>query len=168
MKRTAMTDEFSPSADRAQLCQEFCKDIPTEQLSMSLEEYVCKQAFLQGMSVHESTLQLSITGLASQMLANAFAGQFKGSGATNYLELSFEHPDVGQFTVTMQKVSGKTPGRLKAEASQLADQLKHHLRELVSTSNDNTGHEPSLSVFNRAVYQASEFLSELDKAAGVE
>lgn len=154
-------------AYRAQLCQDFCKDIPTDQLSMTLEEYVCKQAFLQGMSVNESTLQLNITGLASQMLASAFAGQFVGSGATNFLELSFQHLDVGRFTVTMQKVSGKTPGQLKSEAAELAEQLEHHLRELVSTSNDNTGHEPSLSVFQRAVDQASEFLDELAKAAGV-
>lgn len=118
-----MTDEFLPSADRAQLCQEFCKDIPTEQLSMTLAEYVCKQAFLQGMNVHESTLQLNITGLASQMLAHSFVGQFKGSNATNFLELSFEHPDVGRFTVTMQKVSGKTPGQLKSEAEDQASKL---------------------------------------------
>ena len=103
---------------------------------MSLEEYVCKQAFLQGMSVHESTLQLNITGLASQMLANAFAGQFKGSCATNYLELSFEHPDVGRFTVTMQKVSGKTPGQLKAEAESQASKLLQAQNLLVEALSD--------------------------------
>lgn len=90
---------------------------------MSLGDYVAKQTFLQSMNADEEGLHLGITGLASQMLANAFAGQFVGSGATNFLELSFEHPEAGRFTVTMQKVSGKTPGQLKAEAEAKASKL---------------------------------------------
>ena len=34
-----------------------------------------------------------MSGLAVQMLAASFAGQFKANGATNYLEMSGSHPE---------------------------------------------------------------------------
>lgn len=53
--------------------------------------------------------------LASAMFAMMFAGEFTRSGATNYLELLYEVPEFGEFTVTIQKVEGKTPGQRIAE-----------------------------------------------------
>ncbi|WP_251849619.1 ead/Ea22-like family protein [Atlantibacter hermannii] len=53
--------------------------------------------------------------LASAMFAMMFAGEFKRSGAKNYLELLYEVPEFGELTVTIQKVEGKTPGQRIAE-----------------------------------------------------
>lgn len=49
--------------------------------------------------------------LASAMFSMMFAGEFKRSGATNYLELSYDVPEFGGVIVTIQKQDGKTPGQ---------------------------------------------------------
>ncbi|WP_143182179.1 ead/Ea22-like family protein [Serratia fonticola] len=57
-------------------------------------------------------------------MAEAFADQFKSSGAVNYLELLFEHCDLGQLTVTMQRANGLTPAQKLAAAEQRECHLK--------------------------------------------
>lgn len=43
------------------------------------------------------------------LFADAFGEQFYGSGATNFLTMSFEHGESKElFEVTMQKVSGES------------------------------------------------------------
>ncbi len=53
--------------------------------------------------------------LASAMFATMFAGEFVRHGAKNYLELSYDVPELGYFTVTTQRKGGKTPGDRIAE-----------------------------------------------------
>jgi len=50
------------------------------------------------------------------MLANDFVKSFKKEGAVNCLEMAFTHDELGMFTVTIQKVDGKTPMMLRNEA----------------------------------------------------
>ena len=59
-----------------------------------------------------------------QIMAEAFADQFKSSGAVNYLELLFEHKEIGPLTVTMQRVEGLTPSQKLAAAEQREEHLK--------------------------------------------
>ncbi len=47
--------------------------------------------------------------LASAMFATMFAGEFVRHGAKNYLELTYNVPKLGEFTVTIQRKNGKTP-----------------------------------------------------------
>ncbi|SVW08664.1 Uncharacterised protein [Klebsiella pneumoniae] len=53
--------------------------------------------------------------LASAMFATMFAGEFVRHGAKNYLELSYDVPELGYFTVTTQRKGCKTPGDRIAE-----------------------------------------------------
>ncbi|HIH9502197.1 TPA: hypothetical protein ACYU8C_005205, partial [Klebsiella quasipneumoniae subsp. similipneumoniae] len=48
--------------------------------------------------------------LASAMFATMFAGEFVRHGAKNYLELNYDVPELGCFTVTTQRKGCKTPG----------------------------------------------------------
>ena len=72
--------------------------------------------------------------LASAMFAMMFAGEFKRSGATNYLELVYDVPDFGLVNVTIQKVDGKTPGQRIAELEQSHAEVLHsrdHYKRIV-------------------------------------
>lgn len=75
---------------------------------VTLAEFVAKQAYLNEMNTHGG-LSISMSGMAVQALVASFAGQFKANGATNYLELSGNHPETGPFTITMQRTKGLTP-----------------------------------------------------------
>lgn len=114
-----------PNAEMILACVNACDGIAPEKLAgRTLAEYVANEAYLRGLDVTQVGVESSITGLASQMLAASFAGEFKGSGAVNFLEFTFHHAELGEVTVTMQRTQGKTPGQLKAEAEAERDQLR--------------------------------------------
>lgn len=97
----------------------WCLDIPIDKLeTKSIDEYVSEQAFLTGMAPAGDAFGFGLNGLACQMLAASFAGQFVGSGAVNFLEVNMSHPEIGPFTVTILRHQGKTPGQMKAEVEQ--------------------------------------------------
>lgn len=93
----------------------------------SAAEYVADQAYLVGLN--GSTLDLS--GSAVEVMASSFAGQFIGSGATNYLEARMTHKELGSFTVTMQRQNGETPAQqvaaLRAEVERLREALQTYV-----------------------------------------
>ncbi|HGE6459702.1 TPA: hypothetical protein ACYU60_004317 [Klebsiella variicola subsp. variicola] len=62
--------------------------------------------------------------LASAMFSMMFAGEFKRSGATNYLELSYDVPEFGGVIVTIQKQDGKTPGQRIGELEERIAELE--------------------------------------------
>ena len=76
--------------------------------------------------------------LASAMFSMMFAGEFKRSGATNYLELSYDVPEFGGVIVTIQKQDGKTPGQRVGELEERIAELESRtvtlpdLRQIVS------------------------------------
>ena len=107
------------NARRIVACVNACAGILTEKLEgKSIEEYVTEQAFLTGTAPSDEGFGISLNGMACQMLAASFAGQFVGSGAVNFLEVNMEHPEIGPFTVTIQRHHGKTPCQMKAEVEQ--------------------------------------------------
>ncbi|EAN4767995.1 hypothetical protein CKL25_15045 [Salmonella enterica subsp. enterica serovar Weltevreden] len=70
--------------------------------------------------------------MASAMFATMFAGEFVRSGARNYLELGYNVPEMGEFTVTIQRKEGKTPGERIAELEAVVDQRNGECVRLVN------------------------------------
>lgn len=134
-------------AHRLAECWNAFDGIPTEQFEgKSVEEFVTTEAYLTGMqpSPHKSGFGIGLTGLAGQMLAASFAGQFIGTGATNFLEINMSHPAIGPFSVTMQKTSGLTPASMKAQAEKERDEairLLKRVRHFVASSHEPVGSE---------------------------
>lgn len=68
------------------------------------------------------------TGPVSGVVATLFAVEFMDTPAKNYLELGYNTPEMGNFTVTIQKHDHKTPGQriaeLEDERADLLTQLK--------------------------------------------
>jgi len=70
------------------------------------------------------------SGGVCQLLAEAYADQFKQSGAINYLELLFDHTEIGPLTITMQRVEGLTPAQKLAKVEAERDALAAELSRL--------------------------------------
>lgn len=75
--------------------------------------------------------------LVSSMFAMMFAGEFKRSGAKNYLELLYEVPEFGELTVTIQKVDGKTPAQRIAELEALTEEQDQRLMDYAAIATKN-------------------------------
>ncbi|MDF8363312.1 MULTISPECIES: hypothetical protein [Achromobacter] len=73
---------------------------------------------LAGLELNDKMASIGLEGAACQAIAEAFAEQFRRAEATNYIEMHFEHSDaeIGPLFVTLQRVNGKTPHQLRAEA----------------------------------------------------
>ncbi|HDN9803992.1 TPA: hypothetical protein P2N04_001046 [Aeromonas salmonicida] len=110
-------------AKRLAACWNLLDGYGTEKFEgVSLAEFVAKQAYLNEMTTNDG-LNISMSGMALQMVAASFAGQFKANGATNYLELSGNHPETGPFTITMQRTHGLTPAQKLAAMTKQRDVL---------------------------------------------
>ncbi|EAB0354440.1 hypothetical protein EU766_17100 [Salmonella enterica subsp. enterica serovar Typhimurium] len=70
--------------------------------------------------------------MASAMFATMFAGELVRSGARNYLELGYNVPEMGEFTVTIQRKEGKTPGERIAELEAVVDQRNGECVRLIN------------------------------------
>jgi len=122
-------------ARRIAACWNAFDGIPTEQFEgMDVGAYVSGQAFIDGLYPNaDGSATLGLKGKACQLLADAFAGQFIGTGAINFLEVNLRHKEIGDFTVTMQKASGLTPAALKAKAEAERDEAIKLLRAVFFT-----------------------------------
>jgi hypothetical protein len=119
-------------ARRLAACWNAFDGIPIEKFEgKDVADFIGSQAFLNGMSSTDGSAYIGLNGKACQVLASAFAGQFIGAGAVNFLEVNMEHPEIGSFTVTMQKTSGLTPAQLKAQAEKERDEALAALEELL-------------------------------------
>lgn len=97
----------------------------------SVAEFVTSQTLLTGMGPDDKGgFGMQFEGGACQILAHAFADQFKRSGAINFLEVTFHSNELGELSVTMQRSNGKTPGNLLAEAKRQRDELLLALKTL--------------------------------------
>ncbi|WP_437435753.1 hypothetical protein [Klebsiella pneumoniae] len=70
--------------------------------------------------------------MASAMFATMFAGEFVRSDARNYLELGYNVPEMGEFTVTIQRKEGKTPGERITELEAVVDQRNGECVRLIN------------------------------------
>ncbi|MFM5478402.1 hypothetical protein ACET81_21035 [Aeromonas veronii] len=127
------------NASRIVACWNLLDGYPTEDLEgVTLAEFVAKQAFISQFDANDG-INLSISGVAVQLLAASFAGQFKASGATNYLEMSGNHPETGPFTITMQRKHGLTPAEKLAAMTKQRDVLLDAMYAVQSVMNDSQG-----------------------------
>lgn len=127
-------------AQRLAACWDAFEGVDTRKIEgKSIVEYVCNEAYLKGMNPVDGSLEIGLSGLACQMLAESFAGQFEGSGAVNFLEVNMEHDTLGPFTVTIQRAQGMTPGALRARALtelRAAEAVLAQIEELTSKAGD--------------------------------
>jgi hypothetical protein len=76
------------------------------------------------LNVRDGGLDMALEGTSCRLFAESFASEFQRGGGVNYLECRFTSQEVmpGEaFVVTVQRVNGKTPHQLRADAeSELA------------------------------------------------
>ncbi|WP_050490075.1 hypothetical protein [Aeromonas jandaei] len=131
--------EGKANARRIVACWNLLDGYATEELEgVTLAEFVAKQAFISQFDANDG-INLSISGVAVQLLAASFAGQFKASGATNYLEMSGNHPETGPFTITMQRKHGLTPAEKLAAMTKQRDVLLEALNGVLGVMNNSQG-----------------------------
>lgn len=111
---------------RAAACVAAFEGIETERIAgKNLGEFLAGEVRLNKAEPKpDGSFGFTFSGFAVQIMAEAFADQFKSSGAVNYLELLFEHKEIGPLTVTMQRVEGLTPSQKLAAAEQREEHLK--------------------------------------------
>ena len=127
------------NASRIVACWNLLDGYDTDELEgVSLAEFVAKQAYLNEMTTNDG-LNISMSGMALQMVAASFAGQFKANGATNYLELSGSHPETGPFTITMQRTHGLTPAQKLAAMTKQRDVLLDAMYAVQGVMNSSEG-----------------------------
>lgn len=139
------SDEGFPNCEgkengrRIVACWNLLDGYPTKELEgVTLAEFVAKQAFISQFDANDG-INISISGVAVQLLAASFAGQFKASGATNYLEMSGNHPETGPFTITMQRKHGLTPAEKLAAMTKQRDVLLEALNGVLGVMNNSQG-----------------------------
>ncbi|WP_288476691.1 hypothetical protein [uncultured Pantoea sp.] len=103
---------------RTAACVNAFEGIPTERIAgKNLGEILAGEMRLHGAGPRaDGGFGFEFSGGVCQLLADAYAEQFKQSGAINYLELLFQHSEIGPLTITMQRVEGLTPAQKLAQA----------------------------------------------------
>ncbi|WP_211130686.1 hypothetical protein [Serratia surfactantfaciens] len=140
---SALLEKSKEKDERAIACVNAFDGIETERIAgKSLGEFLAGELYLnKAEPKQDGSFGFTFSGLAVQLMADCFADQFKSSGAINYLELLFEHAEVGEMTVTMQRVEGLTPAQKLAAAEQriaeLEEQSEQFKKELHNESAAN-------------------------------
>jgi hypothetical protein len=122
---SALLEKLKEKDERAIACVNAFEGIETDRIAgKSLGEFLAGELYLnKAEPKQDGSFGFTFSGLAVQLMADCFADQFKSSGAINYLELLFEHAEVGEMTVTMQRVEGLTPAQKLAAAEQRIAEL---------------------------------------------
>lgn len=129
---SALLEKSKEKDERAIACVNAFEGIDTERIAgKSLGEFLAGELYLnKAEPKQDGSFGFTFSGLAVQLMADCFADQFKSSGAINYLELLFEHAEVGEMTVTMQRVEGLTPAQKLAAAEQRIAELEQAMRHI--------------------------------------
>ena len=90
-------------------------------LRIALAEKVTSEATLRDLNFGNGFINATFEGGAIQHMVDALATQFVESGAANYIEMQFHSEATGPLLFTLQRVDGKTPHQLRAEAEQERD-----------------------------------------------
>lgn len=85
---------------------------------------------VKSFQLEDGTFSMALTGPAMERLAAVIVGHFKALGPENYFEMTlFDREDPGErYTVTVQKVSAKSPHELRREAEDRVEELEKQLR----------------------------------------
>ena len=90
-------------------------------LRIALAEKVTSEATLRDLNFGNGFINATFEGGAIHLMVDALATQFAESGAANYIEMQFHSEATGPLLFTLQRVDGKTPHQLRAEAEQERD-----------------------------------------------
>lgn len=117
---------------RIAACVNALEGIPTDRIEgKNLGEILAGEMRLHGAGPRsDGGFGFEFSGGVCQLLAEAYAEQFKQSGAINYLELLFQHSEIGPLTITMQRVDGLTPAQKLAQAENERDSLAAKVKQL--------------------------------------
>jgi hypothetical protein len=99
-----------------------------DRLRQVLSEKIVTSTMLTEMNIIKGGVNMGLEGGAAQLLAGAFADQFRDSGAANYLELTFTSGDL-PLLVTLQRQDGKTPSQFRKEAEAKVAELEKLARD---------------------------------------
>lgn len=122
-------EKLDETQRRIAACLNAFDGIPTEKIEgKNLGEILAGEMRLNNAGPRaDGGFGFEFSGGVCQLMAEAFAEQFKQSGAINYLELLFDHSDIGPLTITMQRVDGLTPAHKLAKAESERDALQQKL-----------------------------------------
>src|SRR5690606_18923357 len=104
-----------------------------QRLREAVAKGITDLTMLRALNVVDGGVFIGLEGGASRLLAEAFAEQFIGSGAVNYLEVAFNHAAIGKLTVTMQRAEGLTPADKVRAAEARAERLAEALRDAATS-----------------------------------
>ncbi|HHL1954504.1 TPA: hypothetical protein ACQ2HS_001998 [Klebsiella pneumoniae] len=141
-------------------CVNAFEGIDTDRIAgKSLGEFLAGELYLNKAEPKpDGGFGFTFSGLAVQLMAESFADQLKQSGAVNYLELLFEHAEIGPLTVTMQRVEGLTPAQKLAKAEAQRDELMATLLQTrIWVSGEASGVETQaaqLAILDHAIARA--------------
>ena len=93
-------------------------------LHIALAEKITSETTLRDLRVVNGSINATFEGGAVQLMVDALADRFVESGAPNYIEMQFHGKATGPLLFTLQRVDGKTPHQLRAEAEQERDALR--------------------------------------------
>lgn len=152
---SALLEKLKEKDERAIACVNAFEGIETDRIAgKSLGEFLAGELYLnKAEPKQDGSFGFTFSGLAVQLMADCFADQFKSSGAINYLELLFEHAEVGEMTVTMQRVEGLTPAQKLAAA-------ERRIAELEQTMSHMHGALLDITVPRVAIAKAAELAVE--------
>ncbi|WP_277268335.1 hypothetical protein [Pantoea septica] len=133
-----MCEKISMAQDeterRIAACVNAFEGIPTDRIEgKDLGEILAGEVRLHGAGPRaDGGFGFEFSGGICQLMVEAYAEQFRQSGAINYLELLFNHSDIGPLTITMQRVEGLTPAQKLAQAEAQRDSLQQKLDALAA------------------------------------
>lgn len=130
-----MQHETTSTLDRQALMGTFLKGVPTEELlNHDINSWYAHKAQEQAEEMRDEMdspggglLKFLSNGPMSGMAAMMFAKEFQDTPATNYYELAYMVPDMGRFTVTIQRVEGETPAMQLLSAKERIAELEQLL-----------------------------------------
>ncbi|MGA8121290.1 hypothetical protein [Rouxiella badensis] len=120
---------------RVVACVNAFNGIDTEQIAgKNLGEFLAGEVKLNKAEPKpDGSFGFTFSGFAIQSMAESFANQFRESGAINYLEMLFEHKDIGPLTITMQRTQGLTPVQKLSKAEAERDVLQADYDKLAAS-----------------------------------
>ena len=77
----------------------------------------------------DGKFQFELQNTLIPLIAEHLVATFKGLEGENYVEMEFDHEELGPFYMTIQKKWGKTPGKIAAEQRELAKTAETKLTE---------------------------------------
>ncbi|WP_223501764.1 hypothetical protein [Serratia sp. JSRIV006] len=159
-----LTAAMKETGVRAKACMDAFEGIETDRIAgKTLGEFLAGEVRLnKAEPKQDGSFGFTFSGFAIQMMAEAFAEQFKAAGAVNYLELLFQHDELGPLTVTMQRVEGLTPTQKLAAAEQRLQQ------QTIADGNEILGLERRLAAKDHRIAElegiASDYAAKFQKA----